>query len=226
MYARGEITAQTVITTDFQTAGRGLDTNAWHSQKQQNLLFSLLVTLKNLEASRQFAITQAVSLGISEVLEKVLPELAVRVKWPNDIYVGDKKICGILISNTVCGAMITHSIIGIGLNVNQLKFPASLPNPVSIRQITGRDYHREALLGDLLQNLHKRFACLGRQNKLEVLHQAYLKALYRFGEWHSYKSAEEQFIARIIDVDTFGHLVLERPDGTKQRFAFKEVCYS
>lgn len=226
MYTRGEITTQTVLTTDFQTAGRGLEANAWHSHRQQNLLFSLLVETENTEASRQFAITQTVSLGICEVLEKALPKQPIRVKWPNDIYVGDKKICGMLISNTVCGAMITHSIIGIGLNVNQEKFPASLPNPVSIRQITAKVYSRETLLGDLLENLHARFACLGSQNSLEMLRQAYLKALYRYGTWHTYKAGNKQFTARILDVNPFGHLVLEKPCGTKLTYALKEVVFN
>ncbi len=225
MVAKNPAITDALITTDFQTNGRGLEENTWHSEKQKNLLFSLLIKPENMEASRQFTITQAVSLGICDLLEKIMPEQPIRIKWPNDIYIGDRKICGMLISNTVCGAMITYSIIGIGLNVNQEDFPASLPNPISIRQITGKEYVREALLDDLLEKLYARFALLNGKNRQETLHQAYVNALYRYDEWHPYRAEDKQFIAKIMDVNEFGHLVLEKRCGTKQTCALKEVVF-
>ena len=130
----------TCVLADRQSAGRGQRGNTWESEPGKNLTFSVLLRPDGLHASQQFRISQAVSLAITDTLDGFLPEgIEAKVKWPNDIYVGNRKICGILIENTLCGAAIQHSIIGIGLNINQRDFLSDAPNPVSLYQLTRKD---------------------------------------------------------------------------------------
>ncbi|MDE6431375.1 MAG: biotin--[acetyl-CoA-carboxylase] ligase, partial [Duncaniella sp.] len=115
-----------------QTAGRGQRGNSWESAPGKNITMSILLRPEGLHPSRQFVISRAVSLAITGVLRRYMPASAVRVKWPNDIYVDDRKICGILIENVISSASIRQSVVGIGINVNQRRFLSDAPNPVSM----------------------------------------------------------------------------------------------
>ena len=156
-----------VVVADYQTAGKGCGTNSWESERGKNLTFSMLIHPTDIPASQQFRITEVVSVALCEVLERYLltvPELAegLSIKWPNDIYRGDKKICGVLIENRLQGNVIVDSIIGIGLNVNQTEFVSDAPNPVSLRQLLGREIDREALLHGCV---HGQVGELGEQER-------------------------------------------------------------
>ncbi|MBR4324827.1 MAG: biotin--[Bacteroidales bacterium] len=125
-----------VIRADFQTDGRGQRGNTWHSPNAMNLMFSLVHYPVKLEARHQFMLSQAAALSVAEYLaQKGVADVS--IKWPNDIYVGMKKICGMLIENAVSGHYIRYSIIGIGININQTAFPDNLPNPTSLAIQTG-----------------------------------------------------------------------------------------
>jgi BirA family biotin operon repressor/biotin-[acetyl-CoA-carboxylase] ligase len=134
------------VVADYQTAGRGCGTNRWESERGRNLLFSLLIRPHGLSANRQFHLSMAISLAISETLGQHVGDVS--IKWPNDIYWRDGKIAGILIEHTLQGALIKDSIIGVGLNVNQREFRSDAPNPVSLWQISGQETNREELLGE------------------------------------------------------------------------------
>ncbi len=142
-----------VVMADYQTAGKGLDNNRWESEPGMNLLFSMAMDVSFLEAENQFRISQAVPLGIINVLKKYLPKNSLYVKWPNDVYYSDKKIVGMLINNTLSDKMMDISIVGIGVNVNQVKFGDDLPNPISMKIITDSHYDLMPLLVELFDSI-------------------------------------------------------------------------
>jgi BirA family biotin operon repressor/biotin-[acetyl-CoA-carboxylase] ligase len=145
--------ADSIVVTDFQTSGKGQGKNVWQSEDGKNLLFSIALDMSFLKAENQFLLTQMVSVAMINVLKKYLPEESLFIKWPNDIYFKDKKIAGILIKNEIKGMMMGTSIIGIGLNVNQTSFDENLPNPISMKMITGKDYDLYELLSSISQLL-------------------------------------------------------------------------
>ena len=172
--------ANIAVVAEYQTAGRGCGSNTWESERGKNLTFSVLLHPTEIPADCQFRISEAVSVAICETLERCfrplspadsspnLGEQEISIKWPNDIYVGDRKICGILIENQLRGRLISDSIVGIGLNVNQMEFRSDAPNPVSLAQLTGHEEDREALLQAFLQRLSDTMAMAP-----EVLIEAY-----------------------------------------------------
>ena len=142
-----------IVVTDFQTSGKGQGKNVWQSEDGKNLLFSIALDMSFLKAENQFLLTQMISVAMINVLKKYLPEESLFIKWPNDIYFNSKKIAGILIKNEIKGMMMGTSIIGIGLNVNQTSFDDNLPNPISMKMITGNDFNLETILNDICLEL-------------------------------------------------------------------------
>ena len=204
---------------EFQTAGRGCGENTWESERGKNLTFSVLLHPTEIRANWQFRISEAVSVALCETLEARLNE-RVEIKWPNDIYVGDRKICGILIENRLKGSTITDSIVGIGLNVNQRTFVSDAPNPVSVCQLTGEETDREALLETFLKELSKAF-----ETETEILAEAYRSRLYRREGMHRFSDSQGEFEAKVLNVLDDGRLVLLDSEGTARMYAFKEVVF-
>lgn len=210
----------TVVYTGYQTAGRGQIGNSWESEKDSNLLFSLLLRPANLHAAQQFVLSQAIALGLTDCLQQY--GINALIKWPNDIYVGRQKICGILIENDLQGPYVWQSYVGIGLNVNQIVFRSPAPNPVSMRQLSGTCYSCTEVLNNLLQAIFKRYHTL--QNKADI-QQAYLQKLYQFEQEAHYQDAQGPFVGRITKVEENGHLLITRQDGSLGRYFFKEVAF-
>lgn len=206
-----------VVVADFQTAGKGCGQNSWESERGQNLLFSVLIHPTNVSARTQFIITQVVSVALCNTLEKFIIQ-PVEIKWPNDIYVGDKKICGVLIENKLEGQRIKDCVIGIGLDVNQTVFKSDAPNPVSIKLLTGHDTDREQLLNTFLTELQQAFV-----NK--TIQRDYHNRLYRRQGRHPYMAGDKRFEASIVGVNDDGRLMLENEQGIAHLFAFKEVSF-
>lgn len=230
---------KTTWAADFQTAGRGQRGNKWSSLKAENLTFSILFRPRNILAKDQFAVSEATALGVCRYLKS--KGVAAKIKWPNDIYVGDKKICGILIENAVAGERLLHSVSGIGLNVNQTEFSPDIPNPTSLALETGRGgYDRQAELPLLLDAI---FYYYDRINGAVTssLTGDYLSLLYRCNEFHTYIDMTvspcasgivsepavvgRRFEAKIIGIDETACLLLEDRRGHIRSFAFKEVAY-
>ncbi len=212
-----------VIAAVHQTAGRGQRGNSWLTQAGENMTFSMVMKYGDdafppLEASRQFILTRCVTLAVADYLEA--EGIDCSVKWPNDIYVRNKKICGMLIENTLRGSFLAASVIGIGLNVNQSEFPAHLMNPVSMKMLTGKEY-------DLKEELPK--LCGFILSRLRNYDNAdeYASKLYRFGTTNEYVicSTGKSIRARIVGVTDRGMLCLETEKGEHYEFAFKEVSY-
>lgn len=204
-----------VVVADYQTAGRGCGTNSWESERGKNLLFSMLIHPTDLPAKRQFHISMAVSLAICEALGQHIGDLS--IKWPNDIYWRNAKICGILIENRLQGQRICDSIIGVGLNVNQRQFHSNAPNPVSLWQISEHETDCGQLLTGILQSFDR---LLGQD-----IRDRYLSLLYRRQGFHPYVDKDGAFMAEIKDVADDGHLVLRDDNGRERSYAFKEVQF-
>lgn len=210
----------TVVMADYQTAGRGQGTNSWESERGKNLTFSVRVDGGGRKANRQFLISMAVSLALTKTLSQYL-SVPAAIKWPNDIYVGDRKICGILIEHTLQGDCIKDSIIGIGLNVNQTQFVSDAPNPVSMAMVSGRPFDREQVLQDLLENI----GLMLEERDESLIRTAYLQQLYRREGLFPYSDAQGTFQARLLRVEDDGRLVLQDTEGLVRTYVFKEVRF-
>jgi BirA family biotin operon repressor/biotin-[acetyl-CoA-carboxylase] ligase len=210
----------TIIHTNYQLAGRGQLGNQWESAENKNLLISIILYPSMVTASEQFIISKVVSLGICDFLKRYIPEC--RIKWPNDIYVNNDKIAGLLIENSVMGDIIENSIIGIGLNINQKKFFSDAPNPVSLRMLTGKELDLPNCLDELSYNLDKRYKQLigGDYSKIST---DYISQLFRLNEWFGYRDINGQFSGRLLTVAEFGRLKIETQSGEIKDYAFKEV---
>lgn len=207
-----------VVVADFQTAGRGCGTNSWESERGQNLTFSLRLQPASLPANRQFYISEAVSVALCQAVERYVEGRAA-VKWPNDIYYGDRKLCGILIENRLQGSLIKDSIVGIGLNVNQQHFVSDAPNPVSLWQVLGCTVDRDELLFAFLDELELLW------DGQEATTEAYRERLYRRTGTYWFRDADGLFRASIARVLADGRLVLHDEAGRERTYAFKEVQF-
>ena len=205
-----------VVVADYQTAGKGCGSNSWEAERGQNLLFSVMIHPKSLQAKNQFIITQVISVALCKTLEKYVEQAT--IKWPNDIYVGDKKICGVLIENRLQGRMIKDTIIGIGLNVNQTEFKSDAPNPVSLKQLIGKDTDREEVLNTFIEQLNETV-------KSATIIADYKARLYRREGKHLFMTKNTTFKASIVDVKDDGRLMLEDEKGVAHLFRFKEVSF-
>lgn len=208
------------VVTNFQTAGRGQVGNTWESEGGKNLMFSIILYPDFLPANRQFLISQITALSVKETLDEYVGD--VTVKWPNDIYWRDRKICGMLIENDLSGRELYCSVLGIGININQREFLSDAPNPVSLAQITGLEYDREEILNKFRKRLYERYVDLIREKEDDIRND-YRIALYRGSGFHPYRDADGLFEACINEIEPTGHLVLELHNGELRRYAFKEV---
>ncbi len=196
-----------MVVTSHQTRGKGTDTNTWESEKGKNLTFSIIL-YPAFSADQQFILNKAISLGIYDFLKTELPHSPVSIKWPNDIYIGDKKVCGILIQNSIIGYQFDYVVAGIGLNVNQEIFRSDAPNPVSLKMITHTDYNLKEVLQKLLNSIFGKYL-LVKQNKGRLIESEYYQAMYRLMEWHQYKINDKQITARITGTSPYGQLLLQ-----------------
>ena len=222
MCREGNLPEGTVITAEWQESGKGQQGNTWESAPAKNLLFSIILYPTSIKADGQFYILQVIALGVYDALAGLTGD--VKIKWPNDIYVRDDKIAGILIENSVMGNSIKNSIAGIGINVNQDKFLSDAPNPVSLKIITGSDYDRDLIFRSVCQKIEARYEML-KSGKKESLMADYKGALYRMLRWHRFRDSGGEFTGMIEDVTPSGLLVVRRKEGIVKQYAFKEIEY-
>lgn len=199
-----------------QTAGIGQRGNHWASAAGENLTFSLVLKPHWLPAAQQFRLTEALSLGVLDCLEG----LDATIKWPNDIYVGGGKICGMLVSNRLSGDAIDTAICGIGLNVNQRVFPEWVPNPTSLSLLTGRQQELEPLLRRLLECIGRRYRQLQQGVDLK---EEYLSHLMNLGTPARYRKDGRELTATITGVDIHGRLLLTTDEGKEMCCGMKEI---
>lgn len=211
-----------VVTTDYQTAGRGQGSNHWESEPFKNLLCSIMVCPTEIRPTRQFLLSEAGALAVAEALDDYTEGIS--LKWPNDIYWRDKKICGTLIETTMATGRLRTCVFGIGLNVNQQSFYSDAPNPVSLWQIRGRETDCEEVLVKMLNALRKYLTMLynGEEENVSSL---YHSRLYRNKGFFPYRDAEGFFMAEIVGVADEGPITLRDTNGRLRTYAFKEVQF-
>jgi len=213
----------TVIWAGEQYAGRGLGDNSWHSQKEKNLTFSMILKPSFLQPEKLFCLNKAVALAVLNTIHNILPgDIPVTIKWPNDIYAGGRKIAGILIEHTIFGSMIKHSVIGVGINLNQTQFPAGIPNPVSVIQLTGKLCEPKAILEHACSNLEQEYSRLRHPECNEIVSN-YDGSLFGFGIEQVFTASGSSFTGRIQGVDDLGRLCILTADGHVRSFNHGDI---
>ena len=206
------------VRTAFQSAGKGQAGNSWESERGKNLLFSMVLYPHHIAIDKQFVISQLVSVAIVNVLSKFIDNVS--IKWPNDIYCGDKKLGGILIENNLRGTRIEHTIVGIGINVNQPVFRSNAPNPVSIYQLTQKKLAVKKLFVEIKGEICRIYST----NNYLCVADDYKNLLYRKQGIHLYRDkANQLFGAEIVAVEADGELVLKNENGENKGYYFKEI---
>ena len=233
-----EIDNLSVLSAELQTAGRGQRGNIWHSLSGENLTFSIVLKfainesgslLPRLKASDQFAISEITALSVVDFLAR--SGIEAKIKWPNDIYVGDRKICGILIENSLQDRWLSSSIIGIGLNINQRNFDVNLPNPTSmyLESPAGKEFDLKECLEtfmEIFDGYFKRYFNI--KGGFTTIRTLYLSQLWRRHEIHTYRNIAENLLFKgmIRGVSDVGNLIVENLDsGEIKEFGFKEIGY-
>ncbi len=209
-----------IVTTTNQTAGRGQTGNQWLSEVGKNLTFSLLLKPNFVPIDQMFMISKIVSIAIVEYFNTI--KSGFKIKWPNDIYFQNRKIGGILVENQLMGSTISHAVIGIGLNINQKNFSASLPNPISLIQITGVEHNLKSTLNGIIENIFHKYDNLSHESWNEISTD-YFNMLYLNQGFHAFKDEEQSFKAQIIRVEPDGELILETESREVKAYYFKEV---
>jgi BirA family transcriptional regulator, biotin operon repressor / biotin---[acetyl-CoA-carboxylase] ligase len=210
----------TVVLAQHQKMGKGQQGNSWESEFGKNLLMSIILFPDFLPATKQFYLSKIASLALANFVKSEKAEVS--IKWPNDIYVGNSKLAGILIENSIKANHLDSSIIGVGLNLNQERFVSDAPNPVSLKQITGKDYKIEEVALKIWELLSFWFENLQSRSFSEI-DLIYFNQLYRGNEWAMFAKQGIQFEARIKGIGDFGQLILEDRSGVFSEYMFKEV---
>lgn len=246
-----------VVSADEQTAGKGMGSNGWESETGKNLTFSLAVDMDFLPAERQFLLSEAVPLGIIEVLDELLSDSfegmsylgqpsidtlpppvgrydmdgrasvsmpsKLSIKWPNDIYYENRKIAGILINSTIKANMMDISIIGIGLNVNQMQFQDWPTHPISLKMIAGKEYDLQPLLEQIASQVLKKVELL--KSNPNTIEQDYLKCLFRYQTWADFEVDGKVRRLFMTGIDPFGRLMLIDEADNSYCFDIKEIKF-
>lgn len=223
MLAKGEWpNGERFLYAGYQTAGRGQTGNGWESEEGKNLLCSILLPpRKNL-----FEMNVAVSVAVRRIVGEDFT-----IKWPNDIYWKDKKVAGTLIENAIVGSEVKYSIAGIGLNVNQTEFQSDAPNPISLKQITGKEYNIDELMKKLYEEVQRTLE--------EDIWAEYKAHIYRReGFWpfverevsvaptmNAGHGEEGIFMAQIKDILPTGEIVLKDQQGKERKYHYKQIRY-
>ena len=221
-----------VVTADEQTAGKGMGTNAWESEPGANLTFSMAVDMAFLKAADQFLLSQAVPLGLLDVLDSIfgltrhsVPMGMLTVKWPNDIYFDGHKLAGILINSTIKADMMDVSVIGIGLNVNQMRFQDWPTHPISMKMILGKDVALEPLLEQLVKAVDRRIQQLHSPEGITKIKEDYLSCLYRYHQWGDFETKDGIVKLYVDGIDEFGRLITLDDMGNSRVFDIKEIKF-
>ena len=215
--------AGTVISTAYQSVGEGQFGRSWFGSKGTNLYLSVIL-YPQIPAEAQFKLSAFVALALRDTVGHFIDK-RVTIKWPNDIYVENRKIGGILIRNSISGLLIQNTVIGIGLNVNEIEFPGDLPNPTSVNIESGHDFDLNTVMKKLLDFLnvwHQK----AREMPFNILKKQYTAHLYNMGKISPFHKIETntKLSARIHGVDDMGRLLLEIPDvGRVEAFALNQI---
>lgn len=210
-----------VVCVEEQTLGKGMGTNTWESAPGLNLTFSMGVDMSFLKATDQFLLSQAVPLGLLDALNLE----SLMVKWPNDLVYEGRKLCGILINSTIHGAMMGVSVVGIGLNVNQMEFQDWPTHPISLKMILGEEMELEPLLRRLVEAVDQRVQQLRTEEGIVKIKNDYFSHLFRYCQWGDYETKEGRVRRYITGLDQFGRLETLDEEGKKAVYDIKELMF-
>ena len=222
MCYNNDVDNYTVVYSENQSKGRGQLNSKWDSESGKNLTFSVLVKNYSLEIRKQFYISKVISLAVYEVVNSLV-NVPVAIKWPNDILTASKKVCGVLIENSVKRSEIQHSIVGIGLNVNQQSF-VNLPNATSLKMMTDEEYDLDLLLKKLIDSI-KLYCKLINENKFDSIDEQYLKCLYKYEKPSMFRDVlkDMRFLGKIVGISQDGKLNVELENEKIKEFNLKEI---
>ncbi len=216
-----ELRHMDVVWAEYQTAGRGQRGHTWHSSEGENITLSVVLEPTFLPIVEQFLLSEIAALALVDTMRDYGIEC--RIKWTNDIYVGDNKLVGILIEHSLMGDKLSRTIVGMGINVNQREFPTDIPNPTSMALERGIRFDRKEVIERLMTHLHEWFEHL-RSGEKSYVEQRYREQMYHLDEEHTYAyPTGEHFRATLRGVRASGELRLEHEDGIIREYAFKEV---
>lgn len=219
LLAEDHITEPTVIITNEQTKGRGQVKNIWHSETGKSITFSAILFPKKIPLEKQFIISQVICLALYDTLIKHTD--AVKIKWPNDIYIGNKKTCGILIENAILGSEFAYSICGVGININNINFPKDfLATSLAIE--TRQTFHLDKIFDEIMKSLEK-YYLLAEHEKWTFLNEEYHKHLFKRNEWCHFEDKNGIFSAKIKGVNNYGQIEVIDNDGVLRTYGFKEI---
>jgi len=210
------------VRTDHQYAGKGQGSKSWITEPGKNITGSLAIFPNSLEASHQFSLSQVFAIAAAGFLEQFTDH--VHIKWPNDLYVGNKKIGGILIETAVQGTSVYYAILGIGMNINQTEFHPTLPNPISLSCLTGKQYDLKEMEELFLESFHNHYQMI-ESEQFDCINDLYISKLYGFGTPFEFITPNESFTATIIGVTEFGHLIIQRDSGLKEAYDYQKIMY-
>lgn len=220
MIRSGQFSEGTVIVSEVQSEGRGQRSNSWHAAPGLNLTFSIIFKPTFLPVNQQFNLNMAMANGVVQALRDIHPKI--QIKWPNDfLHENGNKLGGILIENTISNHLFDTSVVGIGINVNQLEFP--IENAISLAGITGKTYDLEWLLKQLLVPIEKQYLKL-KSGFHQSIKDSFMGHLYRLGEWASYDDGKP-FIGKILGLGPHGHLSIMKQNGKIQSYDFKQIKF-
>ncbi len=211
-----------VIIADYQLAGKGQRSRSWESEKGKNLLCSIVLNPNFIDVSNQFILNKAIALAVLKAAEMICPGAFLRIKWPNDIYMEDKKLAGILIESTINGSQIGSLIVGIGMNVNQLKFEVGGRPAISISQELGNEIPVEAVLQIVCKSLEVEYLKL-KAGKLNYIDEEYQQNLWKLNEWQRFEMNGKTEMLKILGVNKSGLLITESEEGRRAEWRNGEL---
>ncbi len=211
----------TIITTHSQYAGKGQDKNYWESEPGKNLTLSIVLQPEFLKIEKQFMLNKIIALSVYNFINS-FGFKKTSIKWPNDIYIENKKVAGILINNTIRGNSYDYCVAGLGININQEKFISDAPNPISLKQISGKEYDLKECLNTLCSITEHWYNKL-KNEQIKIINTAYIEALYRYNKFSKYILRGRPIKAKITGISEYGKLILQTKNNETYSCDFKEV---
>ena len=213
-----------IVWAKQQTAGVGQSGNSWSSEVGKNLTFSIVLNPTFLSVAQQFELHKVLSVAVWQTIHELSPSLDVKIKWPNDVYIGNKKVCGILVNNLVSNNCYQLAVAGVGLNVNQTSFDKNLPNPTSLKLECQTNFELRPLLLKIAKNILSWYNYL-KHNDLKTINDTYFSQMLNFGVQKKYRYQQNTIEATITGVDKFGRLQLQTTDNKQLTCDIKEIAY-
>lgn len=212
-----------VVAANTQYAGKGQDKNSWESEPGKNLTISIILQPKFLPVEKQFMLNKIISLSIYDFI-KSFEINDTSIKWPNDIYIGNKKVAGVLINNTIKGNSYDYCVVGTGININQVKFTGEAPNPVSLKQKCHKEFDLDKCLNKLCLITENWYNKL-KNEEIKEINNSYINSLYRYNKYHKYILRGKTVIAKITGISEYGKLILQTKNNEIYSCDFKEVKF-